>query len=170
MCTRCVRVCEEVAKDPVLTVSERGNLNEIAVAPGRQLDHNYSLMTEVVCPVGALTSHEFRFKARVWFLRSVRSVCVGCATGCNSFTDYDPRDLEFTAIGLARIRTSTSTGCVTQDAWTMRRIHQGRILEPRVDGESVPRRTGLEKAADLMRDIRRGRVGNNSGCRILAGR
>lgn len=92
MCTRCIRVCDEVAQDPVLDMRERGNRNEIIVSPGRELDHNYSLMTEHVCPVGALTSSHFRFKARVWFLRTGRSVCQGCAKGCSAYLDYDPRD------------------------------------------------------------------------------
>ncbi|MEM1030464.1 MAG: 2Fe-2S iron-sulfur cluster-binding protein [Myxococcota bacterium] len=92
MCTRCVRVSAEVAKDPVLDMRQRGNRNEIFVAPGRELDHDYSLMTEHVCPVGALTSSHFRFKARVWFLRAGRTICQGCATGCNAYLDYDPRD------------------------------------------------------------------------------
>jgi len=91
MCTRCIRVSDELAKDHVLDMRERGNRNEIFVSPGRELDHDYTLMTEHVCPVGALTSRDFRFKARVWFLRAVPSVCDGCATGCNSFMDYDPR-------------------------------------------------------------------------------
>jgi NADH-quinone oxidoreductase subunit G len=91
MCTRCVRFMDEVAKDPVLDMRERGNLNEIFVAPGRQLEGHYTFMTEHVCPVGALTTKDFRFKARVWFLRSAKSVCQGCATGCNSHLDYDPR-------------------------------------------------------------------------------
>jgi NADH-quinone oxidoreductase subunit G len=92
MCTRCIRVCEEVANDPVLDMRQRGNRNEIVLSPGRELDNNYSLMTEHVCPVGALTSSHFRFKQRVWFLRSARTVCQGCATGCNAYLDYDPRD------------------------------------------------------------------------------
>ena len=92
VCTRCVRFTEEIANDPVLSVRERGNLNEITVSPGRELDHNYTLMTEHVCPVGALTSKDFRFKARVWFLRSARTVCQGCATGCNAYLDFDPRN------------------------------------------------------------------------------
>jgi NADH-quinone oxidoreductase subunit G len=92
MCTRCIRVCDEVAKDHVLDMRERGNKNEIILAPGRELDHKYSLMTEHVCPVGALTSQDFRFKARVWFLKSRPSVCTGCATGCNSHADFDPRN------------------------------------------------------------------------------
>ncbi len=90
-CTRCIRVCDELAKDPVLDSRERGNRTEIFVSPGRELDHKYSLMTEHVCPVGALTSRDFRFKARVWFLKSAPGVCVGCATGCNTHIDYDPR-------------------------------------------------------------------------------
>jgi NADH-quinone oxidoreductase subunit G len=49
-------------------------------------------MTEHVCPVGALTSRDFRFKARVWFLKSGEGVCTGCATGCNTHVDYDPRN------------------------------------------------------------------------------
>src|SRR6478609_5944157 len=92
VCTRCVRFSAEIAKDPVLDERQRGNLTEIVVSPGRQLDHDYTLMTEHVCPVGALTSSDFRFKARVWFLRSARTICQGCATGCNAFLDYDPRN------------------------------------------------------------------------------
>lgn len=92
MCTRCIRVCDEVAGDSVLDMRERGNKNEIVLAPGRELDHNYTLMTEHVCPVGALTSRDFRFKARVWFLRTAEGVCNGCATGCSTEVDYDPRD------------------------------------------------------------------------------
>ena len=92
MCTRCIRVCDEVANDHVLDMRERGNRNEIILAPGRELDHNYTLMTEHVCPVGALTSSDFRFKARVWFLKSGQGICTGCATGCNSHVDYDPRN------------------------------------------------------------------------------
>jgi len=91
MCTRCIRFCDEVVGDHVLDMRERGNKNEIALSPGRQLDHKYTLMTEHVCPVGALTSRDFRFKARVWFLKSQPSVCGGCATGCNMSIDYDPR-------------------------------------------------------------------------------
>ncbi len=91
MCTRCIRFMDEVAKDPVLDMRERGNLNEVFVAPGRELEGHYTFMTEHVCPVGALTTKDFRFKARVWFLRSAKSVCQGCATGCNAWLDYDPR-------------------------------------------------------------------------------
>ena len=158
VCTRCVRVCEEIAKDPVLSVSQRGNLNEITVSPGRQLDHNYSLMTEVVCPVGALTSHEFRFKARVWFLRSARTVCVGCATGCNSYTDYDPRESRVYRYRPRENAEVNKHWMCDAGMLDYARVHEGRVLEPRIDGEPVPRRAGLDKAAELLRDARGGKL------------
>ena len=60
---------------------ERGNLNEIIVSPGRQLDGHYTFMTEHVCPVGALTTQDFRFKARVWFLRTAHERLPGLRDG-----------------------------------------------------------------------------------------
>ncbi|MEI8254474.1 MAG: 2Fe-2S iron-sulfur cluster-binding protein [Deltaproteobacteria bacterium] len=91
-CTRCVRFCEEVTGDPVLELTQRGNLFEIVVAPGRQLDGKYTMMVEHVCPVGALTTKYWRHKGRVWLLKSTPSVCPGCATGCNMWFDADPRE------------------------------------------------------------------------------
>jgi NADH-quinone oxidoreductase subunit G len=91
-CTRCIRVCDELAGDHALDLRERGNRFEVVLAPGRKLDGQYSLMTEHVCPVGALTSSHFRFKARVWTLRGSPGVCTGCATGCNTWVDSDPRE------------------------------------------------------------------------------
>jgi len=88
LCTRCVRFCREIVRDPVLIEVHRGDHSEIAVAPGRTLDHAYSLMTAHVCPVGALTSRDFRFQCRVWFLVSTPTICPGCATGCNAFLDH----------------------------------------------------------------------------------
>ena len=67
-------------------------LNEIVRGAGsRARPRATRLMTEHVCPVGALTAEDFRFKARVWFLRSAPSVCTGCATGCNAFTGLRSR-------------------------------------------------------------------------------
>ncbi len=83
LCSRCIRVCDEVAKQPQLTMIIRGDREQISVAPGKQLDNPYSLNTVDVCPVGALTSKDFRFQMRAWELEKVDSVCPGCATGCN---------------------------------------------------------------------------------------
>jgi NADH-quinone oxidoreductase subunit G len=83
LCTRCIRFMKEVAKDDVLGIVDRGTFNSIACHPDRILDHNYSLNTVDICPVGALTSTDFRFKMRVWFLRETTTIDVNCGTGSN---------------------------------------------------------------------------------------
>ena len=84
LCSRCIRFMKEVAHDDVLGFVDRGSFSTIACHPDRTLDSNYSLNTVDICPVGALTSTDFRFKMRVWFLKETRSICTSCATGCNT--------------------------------------------------------------------------------------
>jgi NADH-quinone oxidoreductase subunit G len=84
LCSRCIRFMQEVAHDDVLGFVDRGSFSTIACHPDRTLDSNYSLNTVDICPVGALTSSDFRFKMRVWFLKETRSICTSCATGCNT--------------------------------------------------------------------------------------
>jgi NADH-quinone oxidoreductase subunit G len=88
LCTRCVRFMSEVAKNPQLGVENRGNRSAITTFPGEPLDSKYSVNTVDICPVGALTSTDFRFRGRVWFMSSARSICTGCSRGCNVFLDY----------------------------------------------------------------------------------
>jgi NADH-quinone oxidoreductase subunit G len=82
-CTRCIRVCDEVAKSPQLQQVQRGERTYIDVFPGMELDHAYSMCTADVCPVGALTTRDFRFKCRAWFTHGTQSVCAECSRGCS---------------------------------------------------------------------------------------
>jgi NADH-quinone oxidoreductase subunit G len=84
LCSRCVRFMQEVAHDDVLGFVDRGSHTTLTVHEGQRLDSNYSLNTVDICPVGALTSKDFRFKMRVWFLRETKSLCTSCGTGCNT--------------------------------------------------------------------------------------
>ena len=84
MCSRCIRFSKEAVDDDVLGFIDRGSHTTLAVHPGKRLDNNYSLNTVDICPVGALTSKDFRFQMRVWFLKETKSICTGCATGCNT--------------------------------------------------------------------------------------
>lgn len=83
MCSRCIRFMDEVAGDPVLGFTQRGTHTTLTVHPNRELDSNYSLNTADICPVGALTSNDFRFQMRVWFLKETPSIDVNCGTGTN---------------------------------------------------------------------------------------
>ena len=83
LCTRCIRVCDEVAGVHQLEMAWRGDREQLTTAPGQVLDNPYSLNTVDVCPVGALTSKDFRFTMRAWELYTTPSVCTHCSTGCN---------------------------------------------------------------------------------------
>jgi len=83
MCSRCIRFMDEVADQPVLGFTDRGSHTTLAVHPGHELTSNYSLNTADLCPVGALTSNDFRFQMRVWFMKETKTIDVNCATGAN---------------------------------------------------------------------------------------
>lgn len=82
-CSRCIRFCDEIAKDSELTFTKRGDRVTITTFPGEELDNPYSMNVVDICPVGALTNADFRFKARVWDMSHTNSICIGCSRGCN---------------------------------------------------------------------------------------
>lgn len=84
LCSRCIRFCEEFAEDPVLGFIDRGSYSTLTCFPGKELANNYSLNTVDICPVGALTSTDFRFKMRVWFLKETPSIDTESSVGCNT--------------------------------------------------------------------------------------
>lgn len=83
LCSRCVRFTDEVSKTNELGIFNRGDHAEIGTHDGKELNNKYSLNTVDICPVGALTSKDFRFKQRVWYLKDAETLCNGCSTGCN---------------------------------------------------------------------------------------
>jgi NADH-quinone oxidoreductase subunit G len=84
LCSRCIRFSQEVANDDVLGFVDRGSFSTLTCFPGKELANNYSLNTVDICPVGALTSTDFRFKMRVWFLKESLSICPESSAGCNT--------------------------------------------------------------------------------------
>lgn len=89
VCTRCVRFCREITGTGELGVFGHGRDAELLNTPGRILDNDYSGNVVDVCPVGALTDKDFRFKRRVWYMKRTASVCTGCSRGCNIFIDWE---------------------------------------------------------------------------------
>jgi NADH-quinone oxidoreductase subunit G len=82
-CTRCIRFTTEIAETSDLTMKSRGNHSYIDTFDGEPFDNPWSACAADVCPVGALTVSEFRFRARVWHLEETESICPGCSIGCN---------------------------------------------------------------------------------------
>ncbi len=91
LCTRCVRFTKNVTGTGEIRVLGRGHSSRIGVFGDDPLDNPYSINVVDVCPVGALTSSDFRFKVRSWFLEGTPSVCAGCSTGCNLRIDHSAR-------------------------------------------------------------------------------
>ena len=84
LCSRCVRFTRDIVGDDALGFVNRGSYNTLTHYPGKPFDNNYTLNTVDLCPVGALTSKDFRFQMRVWFLKETKSLCTSCGTGCNT--------------------------------------------------------------------------------------
>ncbi len=153
LCTLCIRFCEEIWGEHLLDSRLRGNEREIIVASGETLDFPYSLMTAELCPVGALTNRDFRFKKRCWFLSSMPGICPGCATGCAAVMDHD----EGTIYRMRpRVDKAVNDCWLCDDGVLAGELHnRGRLTVPHVrEGaaamEAAPREA-MEKAADLLR-------------------
>lgn len=95
-CTRCVRFCQEITQTNELAVIDRGDHSTISLFTDAVLDNPLSANVVDICPVGALTDRDFRFKVRVWYLQKTPSICPGCSTGCNlSVETYQNRIARF---------------------------------------------------------------------------
>jgi NADH-quinone oxidoreductase subunit G len=88
LCRRCVRFDDQIATEGNLIIEERGHHNLITTLQGEAYDSYFSGNTIEMCPVGALTSEVYRFKARPWDLSTVDSICNGCSVGCNVHEEY----------------------------------------------------------------------------------
>jgi NADH-quinone oxidoreductase subunit G len=88
LCTRCVRFCSNITKTNELGVISRADHSVIGTFPGKPLSNPYAMNVIDICPVGALTNKDFRFKQRVWFLESFDAICNGCSKGCNIYVDH----------------------------------------------------------------------------------
>lgn len=89
MCSRCVRFTREIAGTAELQIVSRGHHSEIDIFPGDPVNNKLAGNVVDICPVGALCSKDFLYKQRVWFLKSQKSVCGGCSTGCSIVVDHN---------------------------------------------------------------------------------
>ncbi len=151
LCTRCIRVCDEVAKSPDLVMANRGDHEVLTTAPGRSLDNPYSLNTVDVCPVGALTSKDFRFAMRAWELVATPSVCPGCATGCN-IEVHASRDTVYRLV--PRINPAVNKHWMCDEGrFTYKTVRQSRVVAPISGGQAVEWDRALDDAAAGLKAV-----------------
>ena len=149
LCTRCIRVCDEVAKVTELTMANRGSHQVLTTAPGHKLDNPYSLNTVDVCPVGALTSKDFRFARRVWELTSVPSICPGCATGCNIEVHF-ARGKIHRLVPRENQEVNKFWMC-DEGRFEYKAVHENRLLLATMAGKRAPLDVALTEAGRLLR-------------------
>jgi len=89
MCSRCVRFTREIAGSAELLVTNRGHHCQIDIFPGNPVNNPLAGNVVDLCPVGALANKDFLYKQRVWFLKTLPSVCAGCSTGCSIHVDHN---------------------------------------------------------------------------------
>jgi NADH-quinone oxidoreductase subunit G len=150
LCSRCVRFSKEVAKDDVLGFVDRGSYSTLTCYPGRKLENNYSLNTVDICPVGALTSTDFRFKMRVWFLKQTSSIDTESSVGANTVV--------WSREGVV-YRITPRQNDEVNDTWMAdsgrllyKQIRaEDRLTEMRVDGLAAMPAAAKAKAAEIFR-------------------
>jgi len=150
LCSRCIRFCKEVAHDDVLGFVDRGSYSTLTCHPNRKLENNYSLNTVDICPVGALTSTDFRFKMRVWFLKQTPGLDPESSVGVN--TDVWSREGVIYRITPRRNDAVNDTWMADSGRMLYKQVRAGdRLLAAAVDGAPAPAAAALSAAAGLLR-------------------
>lgn len=149
LCSRCIRFSQEVAKDDVLGFVDRGSFSTLTCFPGKELANNYSLNTVDICPVGALTSTDFRFKMRVWFLKETPSICSESSAGCNTLVSSREGVIH---------RITPRRNDLVNDSWMTdsgRMLYksvksENRLLHSEIDGEKTSSSDAIERAGHIL--------------------
>jgi NADH-quinone oxidoreductase subunit G len=150
LCSRCIRFSKEIARDDVLGFIDRGSYSTLACYPGRKLENNYSLNTVDICPVGALTSTDFRFKMRVWFLKTTPGICAESSVGVN--TEVWSREGVIYRITPRRNDEVNDTWMADSGRLLYKQVAaENRLLDTMVDGVATQTAATLAGAGDLLK-------------------
>ena len=153
LCARCTRFTSDITKTNELGIIGRGDHDRVSTMPGKKLDNPYAMNVVDLCPVGALTSKDFRFKQRVWFLTSTPSVCHGCAKGCNIFIDHNREKYKDDTIYRFRPRENQQVNgffICDEGRLSYKELQENRQVEMLLDGKSCEEAEALEAYRDLI--------------------
>ena len=159
LCSRCIRFCQEVANDDVLGFVDRGSYSTLTCFPGKELENNYSLNTVDLCPVGALTSTDFRFKMRVWFLKEAPSICTESSAGCNIMVSS--REGKIYRITPRRNDEVNDSWMTDSGRSLYKRVHsEGRLASPMINQVKSTLEETVSSAVTLLKDRKVAIVGS----------
>jgi len=150
LCARCVRFTRLITKTGELGIVNRTDAARVEIFPGRPLNNRYAFNVVDLCPVGAMTSKDFRFKQRVWFLTKSPSICHGCSKGCNIYIDHNREKYKDDIIYRFRPRLNEKVNgyfMCDEGRMTYKLENDNRLSSASVDG----RETGLNEAVEAVR-------------------
>jgi len=156
LCRRCVRFLDAVTGTNELCVTGRGHESVLDLFPGKRLNNAYSGCVTDVCPVGALTLKEFRFKQRVWLLKKTQSVCDGCARGCNITLEHN-RGRVWRIMPRENPELNRVWIC-DEGRLGFAKLREDRLEGARREGRPLPWAEAFAKAAETLRGYQRGEV------------
>lgn len=149
LCSRCIRFSQEIAHDDVLGFTDRGSYSTLTCFPGKELSNNYSLNTVDICPVGALTSTDFRFKMRVWFLKETNSIDFETSAGCN--TKVSSREGKIYRITPRRNDAVNDTWMPDSGRELYKKVDsEDRLQSSLIDGVEVSAQDAVVLASELL--------------------
>lgn len=155
-CTRCVRFTREVSESHQLTIIERGVKNYPMTPPGVEFDEPYSMNVIDICPVGALTSKDHRFKARIWEMSKTPSVSAVGAKGSNC--DYWVKDNLILKVTPRTNMDVNEYWLADEERLDYKRFNEDRPTGPTVSGADVSWDIAWKAAADCLKGTDGNRV------------
>jgi NADH-quinone oxidoreductase subunit G len=157
LCWRCTRYYDEITGEKELVLNERGVKTAIDTFDGSQLKSEFQGNLPEVCPVGALTHRQYRFKARPWDLQRTKSVCPECSYGCN--INIDSRNYEV-------VRFASRDNPLVDDMWLcdrgrysatswndVQRVRRPRIAARGEKGQDVTLEAAVQAAAGQLKAV-----------------
>jgi NADH-quinone oxidoreductase subunit G len=147
LCARCVRFTRLITKTGELGIVNRTDYARVNIFPGRPLNNRYALNVVDLCPVGAMTSRDFRFKQRSWFLTKSPSICHGCSKGCNIYIDHNREKYKDDIIYRFRPRLNEKVNgyfMCDEGRMTYKLENDNRLIAPKVDGRESGFNDGVE--------------------------
>lgn len=140
LCARCVRFTRLITKTGELGIVNRTDYARVTTFPGRPLANRYALNVVDLCPVGAMTSQDFRFKQRAWFLTRSESLCHGCSKGCNIYIDHNKEKYQDDIIYRFRPRLNAQVNgyfICDQGRMTYKLENDNRLTVARIAGKEA---------------------------------
>ena len=147
LCARCIRFTRLITRTGELGIVNRTDAARVTTFPGRPLNNRYALNVVDLCPVGAMTSRDFRFKQRAWFLTKSPGICHGCSKGCNIYIDHNREKYKDDVIYRYRPRLNQQVnGYFICDAgrMTYKLENDDRLTSAQVGGKDVGFGEGVE--------------------------